>query len=81
MGRIGFRIRSRLKIKEVPVYVYVYVPNGMRHECKTGLFIEGCDWRDKNQYATPNKPINVELNETLDMLRQHLLRKINTLQS
>lgn len=80
MGRIGFRIRSRLLHKEIPVYVYMYDPRGRRYECKTGFFVVGIDWVGEKQRAKTDKHINFDLNEKLDQLRHHLLRKINAVQ-
>lgn len=81
MGKIGFRIRSQQLHKEVPVYVYLYDPRGRRYESPTGLLVIGSDWQAIPQRAATDKHVNFELNEKLDKLRYHLLRKLNAIQS
>jgi integrase len=81
MGSIGFRIRTKMRNKEVPVYVYMHNPNSKRYECKTGLFVYAADWQLEAQRARPDTHANFELNEHLDQLRIYLLRAVNRDQS
>jgi len=76
MGKIGFRIRSSRE-GQVPVYVYVYWPNGGREEVKTGLFVQLVNWDTESQRSVGVSLSDLELNEALDRLEQHLLRVIN----
>ena len=76
MEKIGFRIRSSRE-GQVPVYVYVYWPYGGREEVKTGLFVQLVNWDTESQRSIGVSLADLELNEELDRLEQHLLRVMN----
>ena len=76
MGKIGFRIRSSRK-GQVPVYVYVYRPCGAREEVKTGLYVLLHNWDTDSQRSVGISFSDLELNEALDRVEQHLLRVMN----
>ena len=76
MGKIRFRIRSTRE-GQVPVYVYVYWPYGGREEVKTGLFVQLHNWDTESQRSVGVSLSDLELNDALDRLEQHLLRVIN----
>ena len=76
MGKIGFRIRSTRE-GQVPVYIYVYWPYGGREEGKTGLIVQLHNWDTESQRSIGVNLTDLELNEALDRLEQHLLRVMN----
>ena len=77
MGKIGFRIRSTRE-GQVPVYVYIYWPYAGREEVKTGLFVKVLNWDTDTQRSSGTGLSDLELNESLNRLEQHLLRVINS---
>lgn len=65
----------------MPVYVYVYWPYGGREEVKTGLFVNFSSWDTETQRSSGAALSDLELNESLNRLEQHLLRVINSFNS
>ena len=61
----------------MPVYVYVYWPYVGREEVKTGLYVQLVNWDTESQRSNGVSLADLELNEALDRLEQHLLRVIN----
>ena len=56
MGKIGFRIRSKVN-KQVSIYVYLYGPFKTRLEAKTGFVVLRDEWDIKKMRASVILPI------------------------
>ena len=80
MGKIGFRIRSKVN-KQVSIYVYLYGPFKTRLEAKTGFVVLRDEWDIKKMRARISDENGVRLNGYLDQLERHLVFQYNNLHS
>jgi len=80
MGKIGFRIRSKVN-KQVGIYVYLYGPFKTRLEAKTGFVVLREEWDVKKMRAKISDEHGVRLNGYLDQLERHLVFQYNNLHS
>ena len=77
MGKIGFRIRSKVN-KQVGIYVYLYGPFKTRLEAKTGFVVLREEWDVKKMRAKISVEHGVRLNGYLDQLERHLVFNTTT---
>ena len=80
MGKIGFRIRSKVN-KQVSIYVYLYGPFNSRMEAKTGFMVLREEWDQKKMRARIADENGVRLNNYLDTLERHLIFQYNNILS
>ena len=80
MGKIGFRIRSKVN-KQVSIYVYLYGPFNSRMEAKTGFMVLREEWDRKKMRARIADENGVRLNNYLDTLERHLIFQYNNILS
>ena len=80
MGKIGFRIRSKVN-KQVSVYLYLYGPFNSRMEAKTGFMVLREEWDQKKMRVRILDENGVRLNNYLDTLERHLIFQYNNILS
>ena len=80
MGKIGFRIRSKVN-KQVSIYVYLYGPLNTRMEAKTGFMVLREEWDQKKMRVRIADENGVRLNNYLDTLERHLIFQYNNILS